>query len=134
MSVTSDEDIYVNTNMMKRSDEPNTHLGYQQVASKSSEKKNEEDSDVIYSSVIWKSKSKKKGGHFRNRNPSAGSYLEEERCMVGDTCKDFVSNAEEMGSLYDNIVTGNDAKKAMNSEYAQVKFRDKIIHVNVHAC
>ncbi|XP_075962804.1 B-cell receptor CD22-like [Anarhichas minor] len=110
--ITTEEDIYVNTNMMRKSNMPNTHLGHQQVACKSSEEKNEEGSDVVYSSVIWRSKSKmKKGERSGGRNPSAGSYLEEERCMEGGVSRNHVRNALEMESLYDKIVTGKDAKK-----------------------
>lgn len=129
MSITSQEDIYVNTNVMRKSDKPNTHLRHQQVASKSSEKEeNEEGSDVTYSSVNWRSK-KKKGKRSRDRNPSGtgSSYLEEDRCMEAGMCRNVVSNALEMGSLYDNIVTGKDAKKEVPSEYAKIKFKDKNI-------
>ncbi|KAL7393654.1 hypothetical protein ABVT39_014018 [Epinephelus coioides] len=121
VSCTSEEDIYVNTDMMKKSDMPNAHLAHQQVASKSSDKTNEANGDVVYSSVIWKSK-KKKGECSGGRGPSGSSYLEEERCMEGDMRTNYVSNAVEMGSLYDN--TRKDVKEAVYSEYAQVHFRD----------
>ncbi|TDH11468.1 hypothetical protein EPR50_G00061240 [Perca flavescens] len=130
VSTTTEEDIYVNTNMMRMSNVPFTHRGHQEVASTSSEKKNEEGSDVIYSSVIWKSKEKKKkkkmkkGEGSGGRNPSGSSYLEEERCKEGGTCRNYVSDALEMGSLYDTVGTGKDAEKTMYSEYAQVNFRD----------
>ncbi|XP_035862291.1 uncharacterized protein LOC118496115 [Sander lucioperca] len=125
VSLTTEEDIYVNTNMMRMSNMPFTHRGHQQVASTSSEKKNKEGSDVIYSSVIWKSKKKKKKGEGSGgRNPSGSSYLEEERCKEGGTCRNYVSDALEMGSQYDRVGTGKDAKKVVYSEYAQVHFRD----------
>ncbi|XP_075962978.1 sialic acid-binding Ig-like lectin 13 [Anarhichas minor] len=96
------------------------------VPCKSSEEKNEEGSDVLYSSVIWRSKSKmKKGERSGGRNPSTGSYLEEERCMEGGVSRNHVRNALEMESLYDKIVTGKDAKKTVCTEYAQVNFRDQ---------
>nr|XP_033497348.1 sialic acid-binding Ig-like lectin 14 [Epinephelus lanceolatus] len=121
VSCTSEEDIYVNTDMMKKSDMPNAHLAHQQVASKSSDKTNEANSDVVYSSVIWKSK-EKKGECSGGRGPSGSSCLEEERCMEGGMLTNYVSNAVEMGSLYDN--TRKDVKEAVYSEYAQVHFRD----------
>ncbi|XP_039662848.1 sialic acid-binding Ig-like lectin 14 [Perca fluviatilis] len=125
VSTTAEEDIYVNTNMMRMSNVPFTHRGDQQVASTSSEKKNEEGSDVIYSSVIWKSKKKKKMGEGSGgRNPSGRSYLEEERYKEGGTCRNYVSDALEMGSQYDRVGTGKDAEKTVYSEYAQVHFRD----------
>ncbi|XP_049439904.1 uncharacterized protein LOC125893347 [Epinephelus fuscoguttatus] len=101
VSGTSEEDIYANTNMMKKSDMPN--------------------SDVVYSSVIWKSK-EKKGECSGGTGPSGSSYLEEERCMEGGMRTNYVSNAVEMESLYDN--TRKDVKEAVYSEYAQVHFRD----------
>ncbi|XP_018555481.1 sialic acid-binding Ig-like lectin 14 isoform X2 [Lates calcarifer] len=127
VSLTSEEDIYVNTNMMRKLDKPNTHLGHQQAARS---EKNEEGSDVTYTSVIWKGK-KKKGAReqFEDRNPASGSYLEEERCMTRGMCRTFVSNTLEMGSLYDNVVTSKEGRKAACSEYTQVNIRDKNIMV-----
>nr|XP_046254496.1 cell adhesion molecule 4-like [Scatophagus argus] len=123
VSTTSEEDIYVNTNAIRESDKAETHLGHQHVASKSSKKKNEGGSDVIYSSVIWVTNSKEKGQRPEDRNPPGSSHLEDERCRAAG--RNFVSNAMEMGSLYDNIVTDKEAKKADYNEYSQVKFRDK---------
>ncbi|XP_071324519.1 titin-like [Trachinotus anak] len=73
----TEEDIYVNTNIMRTSDKPNTHLGHQQASIKSSERTNGKDSDVIYSSVIWKSKRKKDRQRSGDRNPSGSCYPEE---------------------------------------------------------
>lgn len=93
----SEEDIYVNTNVMRQSDKLEAQLGHQHVANQSSEKQDEEGSDVLYASVIWKSKKKrrKKEDHSGENN----FYLEEERC------------------------TGKNAQKAVSTEYAQVTFR-----------
>lgn len=87
---------------------------------KSSEKKEEEGSNVVYSTVKWKSK-KKKGQDSVDMDQPGSSYLEEE-CMVGDMCRNAVSNAVEMGSLHDEMATKN---VKMESEYAQVKFKVK---------
>ncbi|XP_040900677.1 sialic acid-binding Ig-like lectin 14 [Toxotes jaculatrix] len=117
VSIAPDEDIYANTYMIRKTNEPNTHLGHQQVAKKNSEMKDEEGSDVAYASVIWKIKNKKDG------EPSGSSYMEEERYATGGVCRNFVSNAREKGSIYDNIVTGTQkAGKAVHTEYAQVNF------------
>ncbi|XP_042346683.1 myelin-associated glycoprotein-like isoform X2 [Plectropomus leopardus] len=106
VSNTGEEDIYVNTITMRESNMPNTPPESQQVVSKSSVKKNEEDSDLVYSEVMWKS-NKKKGEHNRNH----------------------VSYALEMGWPYEKTETGKDAETTMCSEYAQVHFRDKNINL-----
>ncbi|KAM8734551.1 uncharacterized protein AB9X84_023325 [Acanthopagrus schlegelii] len=121
VSITSEEDIYVNTNVMRQSDKLETQLGHQHIANQSSEKQDEEGSDVLYASVVWKSKKKrrKKEDHSGENN----FYLAEERYMGRNTGRNVLSNAQEMGSLYGNTVTGKNAKKAVSSEYAQVTFR-----------
>nr|XP_033496949.1 B-cell receptor CD22-like [Epinephelus lanceolatus] len=136
---TTEEDIYVNTSELRQADvaqpetisEPNsTNLpssgqNNAEGASESSEKKNEEGNDVIYSAVNWKTKSKKKkGDDSLNMNQPGSSYLEEERCIVGGMGRDFVSNALEMECLYDKVKPRN-VEKEVEGEYAQVKFKDK---------
>ncbi|XP_037642064.1 myelin-associated glycoprotein-like isoform X5 [Sebastes umbrosus] len=134
---TAEEDIYVNTNALRQTDVaqpatvsepdsanlPSSGPNNAEGASKSSEKKKEEN-DVIYSSVNWKTKSKKKTGEdCVDMYQPVRSHLEEERCMVGGTSRSFV-NASEMGILYDTVKPGN-VEKEVESEYAQVKFKDK---------
>ncbi|XP_049902731.1 sialic acid-binding Ig-like lectin 13 [Epinephelus moara] len=136
---TTEEDIYVNTSELRQADvaqpetisEPNsTNLpssgqNNAEGASESSEKKNEEGNDVIYSAVNWKTKSKKKkGDDSLNMNQPGSSYLEEERCTVGGMARDFVSNALEMECLYDKVKP-RIVEKEVEGEYAQVKFKDK---------
>ncbi|KAL7392891.1 hypothetical protein ABVT39_003350 [Epinephelus coioides] len=136
---TTEEDIYVNTSELRQADvaqpetisEPNsTNLpssgqNNAEGASESSEKKNEEGNDVIYSAVNWKTRSKKKkGDDSLNMNQPGSSYLEEERCTVGGMGRDFVSNALEMECLYDKVKPRN-VEKEVEGEYAQVKFKDK---------
>lgn len=67
-----------------------------------SSEKNGEESDVVYSNVNWKKKSKKtKVEDSMDMNPSGSSYLEEEKDMAEGMCRNFVSNAMVMGNLYD---------------------------------
>ncbi len=132
---TTEEDIYVNTNVLRQADVahpatisepdetslPSSGPNCAGGASNSSEKKNEEGSDVIYSSVNWKSKSKKKKGDDAAHVDQPGSsYLEEEGSTAGGMCRNFVSNALEMGSLYDEVEPRN-----VDCDYAQVKFKNK---------
>ncbi|CAI5662118.1 unnamed protein product [Oreochromis niloticus] len=91
--------------------------------SKNSENKGDK-CEVIYSSVNWKTKSKKKKEETSvDLNSPGSSYLEEEKCIVGIN-RNFVSNALEMGGLYDEV-GGKNVKKEVECEYAQVKFKDK---------
>ncbi|KAL3980380.1 succinate dehydrogenase (ubiquinone) flavoprotein subunit [Sarotherodon galilaeus] len=70
--------------------------------SKNSENKGDK-CEVIYSSVNWKTKSKKKKEETSvDLNSPGSSYLEEEKCIVGIN-RNFVSNALEMGGLYDEV-------------------------------
>ncbi|XP_044064297.1 B-cell receptor CD22-like [Siniperca chuatsi] len=133
----TEEDIYVNADVLRKADvahpatisEPNsTNLpssgpNNAEGASKSSEKKNEESSDVIYSSVNWKSKKKKQEDSVDMDQPCS-SYLEEDRCVDGGMCRNFGSNTLEMGSLYDEVEPKN-VKEYVECEYAQVKFENK---------
>ncbi|XP_059194311.1 sialic acid-binding Ig-like lectin 5 [Centropristis striata] len=135
---TTQEDIYVNTNDLRQAeadqhaavpepnstDLPSSGPNNAEETNKSSEKKGEEGSDVIYSSVIWKSKSNKKGEDSVNMNRPGSSYLEEESYAVGGMCKSFMSTALEMGNVYDKVVPRN-VEMAEESAYAQVKFKDK---------
>nr|XP_046254503.1 Schwann cell myelin protein-like isoform X3 [Scatophagus argus] len=92
----------------------------------SSEKK-EEGSGVIYSGVNWKSKSKRRKEEVAGDMDQPGSsYLAEERCMLGGTCRSFMSNAMELGNLYDEAQPRN-VNKGMECEYAQVKFKSKSV-------
>ncbi|XP_040021256.2 sialic acid-binding Ig-like lectin 14 isoform X2 [Gasterosteus aculeatus] len=120
LSVTAEEAIYANTNLTPNM--PNTRVGDQQVARRSPEEKPDEDgSDVLYSSVTFKSKSQiKEGERSGGRSPSPCSYLEEERRMEGGAARGHVVNASELGSLYDKIGMRNVATKTINTEYAQV--------------
>ncbi|XP_074508674.1 myelin-associated glycoprotein-like [Sebastes fasciatus] len=134
---TTEEDIYVNTNALRQTDVaqpatvsepdsanlPSSGPNNAEGVSKSSEKK-KEGNDVIYSSVNWKTKSKKKTREdCVDMHQPVRSHLEEESCMVGGTSRSFV-NASEMGILYDTVKPGN-VEKEVESEYAQVKFKDK---------
>lgn len=82
-------------------------------------------SDVIYSSVTWKTKSKKEEDTVDMGQPGS-SYLEEERCAVGAMSRNFVSDALEMGNLYDELEPRPE-NKAVECEYAQVKFKKKSV-------
>ncbi|KAA8591812.1 hypothetical protein FQN60_017186 [Etheostoma spectabile] len=128
---TTEEDIYVNTNALRQTDVPtpatifeptsaklpSSGLNNAQGDSKSLKTQNEEGNDVIYSRVNWKPKNKKnKGEDYVDTHQPGRSYLEEERCMVGDIGRGFVDNALYMGSLYDNVKPRNVEKE---SEYAQ---------------
>ena len=95
-------------------------------AAEGSEKKKEEGSDVIYSTVNWKTKSKKKEEDSVDKGQPGNSYLEEERCAVGAMSRNFVSDALEMGNLYDEFQPGPE-NKAVECEYAQVKFKRKSV-------
>ncbi|XP_071324505.1 B-cell receptor CD22-like isoform X2 [Trachinotus anak] len=134
-SNTTEEDIYTNTNDMRQADisqpattsDPNSSgANNAEEASKSSEKKNEDGSDVIYSTVTWKSKSKKKKREDSvDMVPPGSSYLEEERCTLGDMGRNFASHALEMG-IYDEVEPRN-VRKEVECEYAQVKFKKKSV-------
>lgn len=135
---TTEEDIYVNTNALRQADiptpatisEPNSGNlpssgpNNAQGDGKSLKTQNEEGNDVIYSSVNWekRSKKKKKGEDYGDTHQPGSSYLEEERCMVGDMCRGFVDNALYMGSLYDNVKPRNVENE---SEYSQVKYKNR---------
>ncbi|XP_071376420.1 sialic acid-binding Ig-like lectin 5 [Centroberyx affinis] len=96
--------------------------------SKSTEKKNEEGGDVLYSTVIWKNKKpmkKNKGEDSGDAQPAGRSYLEEERCMLGKTGRNCLSKTQEMENLYDELRSKQSAEKPMDCEYAQVKFKTK---------
>ncbi|KAM8735784.1 uncharacterized protein AB9X84_024123 isoform 1-T1 [Acanthopagrus schlegelii] len=96
-------------------------------AAEGSEKKKEEGSDVIYSTVNWKTKSRKrKEEDSVDKGQPGNSYLEEERCAVGAMSRNFVSDALEMGNLYDEFQPGPE-NKAVECEYAQVKFKRKSV-------
>ncbi|XP_072249504.1 myelin-associated glycoprotein-like [Leuresthes tenuis] len=83
------------------------------------------DEDVIYSSVNWKTKSKKKRKQsLADVDPSGGSYMEEEKCVSGRVRGNFVSDALELGSLYEEVGPKN-VRKEVESEYAQVQCREK---------
>ncbi|XP_067456954.1 sialic acid-binding Ig-like lectin 13 isoform X3 [Thunnus thynnus] len=132
---TADEDIYANVSVLGQSNttisETNsTNLPRSEIKnadgddeSSVEKEKEEERSSVIYSSVNWK-REKKKGKDSGDMDQPGRSYLEEERCMAGDMCRDFVSNAVEMGNLYDEVVP-KIVKKEAECEYAEVKFKDK---------
>ncbi|XP_068994386.1 sialic acid-binding Ig-like lectin 14 [Embiotoca jacksoni] len=90
-----------------------------------SSKKNGASCDVIYSSVTWKSKRKsKKEDESVDMNPSGSSYLEEAECRVGRNRRSFVSDALEMGNLYEELEP-RIMRKEVECEYGQVKFKDK---------
>ncbi|XP_047455184.1 myelin-associated glycoprotein-like [Mugil cephalus] len=133
-----EEAIYANTDDLRQADsadpetisEPNrTNLpstGPDNVpGERHSSENNEEGSDVLYSTVNWKNKSKKnKVEDSVDMNPSGSSYLEEEKYMAKGMCKNFVSNAMVMGNLYDEAEPRNVGKE-VECEYAQVKFKRK---------
>ncbi|XP_062421524.1 B-cell receptor CD22-like [Pungitius pungitius] len=100
---------------------PNTAEG----ASGGPEKTSEEGKDVVYSTVNWRTSSKKKRAKALEESPQpCGSYLEEEMCVAGGMLRGFVSNALEMEGLYDNVEPRK-VKREEQSEYAQVKFKEK---------
>ena len=83
------------------------------------------DEDVIYSSVNWKTKSKKKRRESSpDVDPSGESYMEEEKCVAERVRGNFVSDALEMGSLYEELGPKN-VRKEVECEYAQVQCRKK---------
>uniref|UniRef100_A0A3Q3FGC5 Ig-like domain-containing protein n=1 Tax=Labrus bergylta TaxID=56723 RepID=A0A3Q3FGC5_9LABR len=128
----TNEGIYANTTELKKpgvtqpattseptsTNLPSSSRNNTEDASTSSEKKNEESKDVIYTSVTWRSKGEKEGGSFGDTNQSGCSYLEEKRL---EGALNFVSNAVEMLNLYDEVKPRN-VKKDSECEYAQVKF------------
>ncbi|XP_040901137.1 B-cell receptor CD22-like isoform X1 [Toxotes jaculatrix] len=137
---TTEEDIYVNTDRQRQADVPhpattsepkstnfpNSGPNNAAEARKVSGKKNEEGTDVVYSSVNWKRKSRKKQQEeLVDMDPPGRSYLEEERCMVGSMSRNFVSDALTMGNIYDEVEP-RIVKKDVECEYAQVKFKSKV--------
>ncbi|XP_051812360.1 Schwann cell myelin protein-like [Acanthochromis polyacanthus] len=135
-SNTTEEDIYVNSERLRQPhtadlptvSEPNgttvpsSRSNSAKGVGKSSEK-NGEESDVVYSTVSWKSKNKK-GADSANMNPFGFSYLEEEKSTMGGVRRNFMSNAVEMGNLYDEVGPRN-VRKESECEYAQVTFKGK---------
>ncbi|XP_031708951.1 uncharacterized protein LOC116386681 [Anarrhichthys ocellatus] len=136
---TAEEDIYVNNDALTCADVahpatisgpnsttlPSSGPNNAEGARKSSEKANDEGKDVIYSTVNCRPKRKKKKAEDSvDVHQPGSSYLQEEICMEGGTLRGFVSNALEMGGLYDNMEP-RDVQKEVESEYAQVKFKDK---------
>uniref|UniRef100_A0A3P8S0Z8 Ig-like domain-containing protein n=1 Tax=Amphiprion percula TaxID=161767 RepID=A0A3P8S0Z8_AMPPE len=131
---TTEEHIYVNTERQPNTSdlptvsEPDSKTGPSsgpnnaERVGKSSEN-NDEESNVVYSTVSWKSKNKK-GADSANMNPSGGSCLDQEKSMVGGVGRNFMSNALEMGNLYDEVGPRNVRKEA-ECEYAQVKMKGK---------
>ncbi|XP_030014370.1 myelin-associated glycoprotein-like isoform X2 [Sphaeramia orbicularis] len=121
----TERNIYANTNVLSQEHETTpgdtNSLSDNAEGGKSSENK-QGGGEVIYSSVIWKSKKEKKKEDRDDARPSC-SYLEEERCMMGDVCKDFVSNAIDMGNQYDD--REHKTAKEVECEYAQVKYKVK---------
>ncbi|XP_024660056.2 sialic acid-binding Ig-like lectin 5 isoform X2 [Maylandia zebra] len=103
---------------------PNSGPNHAEGGCKKSDKK-EDECELIYSDVNWKMKSKKKKGEKSlDMNPSARSYLEEEKCMVRGVNRKSVSNAVEMGGLYAQVEPRN-MRKEVGCEYAQVKFKEQ---------
>ncbi|KAI3361280.1 hypothetical protein L3Q82_013461 [Scortum barcoo] len=103
---------------------------YAERASKSSEMKNQEGSDVIYSIVNVRSKSKRTMGEdaadmgqsaWELLGSAGGEMHEEERWEAHAKMK-FVSKAMEMESLYDEVEPVN-----VNCDYAQVKLKNKSV-------
>ncbi|XP_026039465.1 sialic acid-binding Ig-like lectin 5 [Astatotilapia calliptera] len=103
---------------------PNSGPNHAEGGCKKSDKK-EDECELIYSDVNWKMKSKKKKGEKSlDMNPSARSYLEEEKCTVRGVNRKSVSNAVEMGGLYAQVEPRN-MRKEVGCEYAQVKFKEQ---------
>ncbi|XP_005736107.1 sialoadhesin-like isoform X2 [Pundamilia nyererei] len=103
---------------------PNSGPNHAEGGRKKSDKK-EDECELIYSNVNWKMKSKKKKGEKSlDMNPSARSYLEEEKCTVRGVNRKSVSNAVEMGGLYAQVEPRN-MRKEVGCEYAQVKFKEQ---------
>ncbi|XP_030248830.1 cell adhesion molecule 4-like [Sparus aurata] len=106
---------------------PSTGPNDAEGATESSEKKEGGGSDAIYCSVNWKTKSKKKKEEDAvDMGQPGSSYLEEERCAVGAMSSNLVSDALEMGNLYDEFEPRPE-NKAVECEYAQVKFKRKTV-------
>ncbi|KAM9723728.1 uncharacterized protein ACNS7B_019033 [Menidia menidia] len=132
---TKEEDIYVNANKLEPagvthsatdSELNTTNLlssrgGNAEEAGKGSERN---DADVVYSTVNWKLKKKKEGEKMEDLTLSDGSYVLEEKCVAGNAGRDLISNALEMGSLYEEGAAIK-IKKEGECEYAQVQFRKK---------
>ncbi|GLD53061.1 B-cell receptor CD22-like isoform X2 [Lates japonicus] len=130
----TEADIYVNACGLRQADPnpatisetnctnmPSSGPNNAEKARTSTEKKNEEGSDVIYSSVKWKSKNKKKKPEDPvDMDPPGSSYLEEERCIVGGMSRGFVNNALEMGNIFDEGEPRS-VEREVKSEYAQSK-------------
>ncbi|XP_039886387.1 B-cell receptor CD22-like isoform X3 [Simochromis diagramma] len=107
-------------------DFPNSGPNHAEGGRKKSDKK-EDECELIYSNVNWKMKSKKKKGEKSlDMNPSARSYLEEEKCTVRGVNRKSVSNAVEMGGLYAQVEPRN-MRKEVGCEYAQVKFKEQSV-------
>lgn len=124
---TTEESIYANAERLRGAGIVDPKVVAEPVGaggSKNSENKTDK-CEAIYSSVNWKTKGKKKKEETSVDFNSPGSYyLEEEKCIVEGINRNFVSNALEMGGLYDEV-GGKNVKKEVECEYAQVKFKDK---------
>ena len=88
----------------------NTDLSSPANAAGASKSSREDGEDVIYTTVIWKSKNKKKEDE---------DLEEEEESVAGG-----VSRNLEEGNLYEKVGIRNMRKK-VECEYAQVKFKDQ---------
>ncbi|XP_028281122.1 B-cell receptor CD22-like [Parambassis ranga] len=97
---TREETIYANVNRLREADVATPNVGPSNEASKGAEK-NRRGSEVIYSSVNWTRKSKKK--------------------------KTEDSVDMEMGSLYDEMESKN-VRKQVECQYAQVKFKRSVLN------
>uniref|UniRef100_A0AAZ1WYX1 Ig-like domain-containing protein n=1 Tax=Oreochromis aureus TaxID=47969 RepID=A0AAZ1WYX1_OREAU len=135
---TNEEGIYANTDELGDADavhspiitepsstyEQNSGPNNIEGGSENSEKK-VDSPDGVYSNVNWKPKSKKINKNKTvDMNPRGSSYLEEEKCMVDGFNRNFVSNALEMGGLYDEVESRT-VRKEVECEYAQVNFHKK---------
>ncbi|XP_061573311.1 B-cell receptor CD22-like isoform X2 [Cololabis saira] len=125
---TEDDDSYVNTSEMKREvavrpaarSQLNNGPGNAEGASKSSGENGE---DVVYTSVIWKSKAKKEKNSV-DMDPSERAHAEEEKCAAGGVSRNVMGETQEMGIPHNELGPRN-LRKKVECEYAHVKFKNK---------
>ncbi|XP_041649105.1 B-cell receptor CD22-like isoform X2 [Cheilinus undulatus] len=136
--IKAEEAIYANSNMLKKphvtkpsntsatnsTNLPSSAKNGKEDAGKSSEEKNEKSKDLVYTTVTWRGKGQKEIKDPGDTNLSGSSKQQEVKCTEGGICRDSVSNAVEMGNIYDNVEPGS-IRKETQCEYAQVKFKDK---------
>uniref|UniRef100_UPI0037E82A5A B-cell receptor CD22-like n=1 Tax=Semicossyphus pulcher TaxID=241346 RepID=UPI0037E82A5A len=132
---TTDENIYANSTELRQANvvqpanlsEPNcinlpsSGPNNPEEENKSLEMRTEESKDVIYTTVTWRSKNKRKEEEGSGDMDLSGCR---EKCKEGELRADFMNNALEMGNIYEEVKPRN-VKMESECQYAPVKFKDK---------